>query len=335
MKNKVDLQKMYLLNILVYTFGSSLITYSSILINKLSYHSILIPIFTIIISTVLILFIPNNQFKINKIKNSVTFKFILISYNLLSTILLTYFTIKILSTWFYTNTSIFIFVIFFSLISLLGLIKINTIIRTGFIGSIFFIFILTTLIFIQNDLELTFIKPLNINLNNILNTFFYLTIPLDNLIYCFIESNTNNLPNKKTIIKGTILALILSTIQLFLSFTIVNYRFYESLEIPGINIFFMFYTKNYIGHYDIALIILLLITYFYKSSLYNNISLQFFKKKSWFICLLFSVITCIILLNIINKPSLIDIITWLMFILIVLIYLTLIIPIKEDVYDKL
>ena len=334
MKNKINLQLMYLFNIIFFTFGLSLTSYSSLLINKVSYISWLIPIITIPISILLFYFLPNKKNTITKLKNNMIFKFVIVCYNLLSTIFLTYYIIKILTNWFYTNTNILIFIFFFSGIYLIGLIKANTIIRVGFIWSILFLFILITLIFIQNDLVLSFIKPINLN-NNILSCLFYLTLPLDNILYLFINSNTDNIPTKKTIIKGIIIALLISSLHLFLSLTIVNYRFYESLETPSINIFFMFYTKNYIGHYDIALIILLLVTYFYKAALYSNISLQFFNKKTKpLMCLVFSILSFCLLKILVFNHDYINKVKWVLFCLIMLIYLIIVFYRKENSIEK-
>ena len=334
MKNKINLQLMYLFNIIFFTFGLSLISYSSLLINKVTYISWLIPIITIPISVLLFYLLPNNKNVINKLKNNLIFKFVIICYNLLSTIFISYYTIKILSNWFYINTNIIIFIFFFSTIFLIGLIKTNAIIRIGFIWSILFFFILLTLIFIQNDLEISFIKPININ-NNILSCLFYLSIPLDNILYLFINSSTDNIPTKTTIIKAIILALLIASLHLFLSLTIVNYRFYESLETPSINIFFMFYTKNYIGHYDIALIILLLVTYFYKAALYSNISLEFFDKKTKpLICLIFSILSFCFLKILVFNHDYINIVKWMLFCLIMLIYLFIVFYRKENSIEK-
>lgn len=334
MKNKINLQLMYLFNIIFFTFGLSLTSYSSLLINKVSYISWLIPIITIPISILLFYFLPNNKNIIIKLKNNMIFKLVIVCYNLLSTIFLTYYTIKILTNWFYTNTNILIFIFFFSAIYLIGLIKINTIIRVGFIWSILFLFILITLIFIQNDLELSFIKPIIIN-NNILSCLFYLTLPLDNILYLLINTNTDNIPTKKNMTKGIIISLLIASLHLFLSLTIVNYRFYELLETPSINIFFMFYTKNYIGHYDIALIILLLITYFYKSSLYSNISLQFFDKKiKPLICFIFSILSFCILKILILNHNYVNKVKWILFGLILLVYLFIVFYRKENSIEK-
>ena len=334
MKNKINLQLMYLFNIIFFTFGLSLTSYSSLLINKVSYISWLIPIMTIPISILLFYFLPNNKNTIIKLKNNMIFKLVIVCYNLLSTIFLTYYTIKILTNWFYTNTNILIFIFFFNAIYLIGLIKTNTIIRVGFIWSILFLFILITLIFIQNDLELSFIKPIIIN-NNILSCLFYLTLPLDNILYLLINTNTDNIPTKKNMTKGIIISLLIASLHLFLSLTIVNYRFYELLETPSINIFFMFYTKNYIGHYDIALIILLLITYFYKSSLYSNISLQFFDKKiKPLICFIFSILSFCILKTLIFNHNYINKVKWILFGLLLLVYLFIVFYRKENSIEK-
>lgn len=336
MKNKINLQNMYLFNIIFFNFGLSLITYSSLLINKVFYNSWLIPLFSIPISILIFYLIPNNKNTIKILKNNLIFKFIIICYNLLSTIIITFFTIKILSSWFYTNTNILIFIIFFSSFFFLGLLQSSTIIRIGYIWSILFIFILITLIFIQNNLELSFLKPINLNTNNLLTSLFYLIVPLDSLIYFLISCNTDNLTTKKTIIKGNIISLLISTLHLFLSFTIINYRFYNHLETPGVNIFFVFYTKNYIGRYDIALIILILTTYFYKTSLYSNISLQFFNKnKQPIICVIFGIISCIILKLLISNYYLVHKIKWILFSFILLIYLFMIFSKKENLLDKL
>ena len=135
--------------------------------------------------------------------------------------------------------------------------------------------------------------------------------------------------------KGIIISLLIASLHLFLSLTIVNYRFHELLETPSINIFFMFYTKNYIGHYDIALIILLLITYFYKSSFYSSISLQFFDKKiKPLICFIFSILSFCILKILIFNHNYINKVKWILFGLILLLYLFIVFYRKENSIEK-
>lgn len=322
MKNKITSQYMYFFNMLIFGIGMANSCYMSILMNNDAKYSWLIPISLIIPFIILMLFIKNKP-----VKSSFISKFVIFIYSILSNALLIYYSSVILTNWFYEESSIFLFICLFGFVlTTLGLIPASTILRVGFIWSIVYGVIALMGISFHNESNIMFLFPMELNTKIFTSNIFFLIIPLDNLVYLFLDVPNEDFPKKKTIIISGILVLILSTIQLIINLTLVNYRFYEDLETPAIEVFFMYFSKNHLGHYDIVLIINILTTLFYKGILYSNLTLQLFpqSKRKFIIPFIALLIIPISILLIFNK-HLKYYLSIIIFIVLLLIYIILII----------
>ncbi len=278
MKNHTNSEFMYFLNMIVFGIGLANSCYMSILMNSEIKYSWLIPLFLILPFIILILFIKKDYQSYNQIKKKFITKFLLFCYSTLSISILIYYTSVILNNWFYEESSLFLLIVIFGFIlSLLGLLPKNTILRIGFLWGIAYLLIATIGISIHNESNIMFLFPIELKISTFVNNLFFLIIPLDNIIYFLFEEKHN--PQRKTIMISGILALAFCTIQLIINLTLVNYRFYEDLETPAIEVFFMYFSKNHIGHYDIVLIVNILMTLFYKGVLYSNLTLELFPKN--------------------------------------------------------
>lgn len=280
MKNKISSQIMFYFNMIIFSINLANLTYSSLVMNNDAKYSWLVPLFSIVPFLFLMLFFKKNFTDYQAIRNSFIFKFLIFIYSLLSITLIIYYSSVILTNWFYEESSIFLFIIGCSfIILLLSLFKMTSIIRVGFIWAIGYILLAGFGLTIHNESDIMFLFPIELKTSTFTKNLFFLIIPLDNLIYLFIKNPENNYPQKKTIIFSGLIALILCSIQLIVNLTLVNYRFYDGLETSAIETFFMYYSKNHIGHYDIVLIVNVLITLFYKGTLYANLAVQVFPKK--------------------------------------------------------
>ncbi|MBQ8292789.1 MAG: hypothetical protein IJX78_03145 [Bacilli bacterium] len=326
MKNKISSQIMYYFNMIIFGIGFANSTYLSLVMNKDAKHSWIIPLFILIIFLFLMLFAKKNFSNYQKLKNNLIIKIIIGSYSLLSIILLSFFTSIILTSWFYEESSIFVFIIIMiSIVMVLGLFKTTSIIRVGFAWSLCYILIALFGLSIHNESNILFLFPIELSKSTLINNLFFLILPLDNLIYFFIDKPENDYPSKKTIVISSAITLIMCTIQAIVNLTLVNYRFYDGLQTSAIEAFFMYYSKNHIGHYDIVLIINVLMTFLYKGSLYANLTLNCFKEKKKILIIPFIVLLCIpITFKMIYYQELKFIITNIIFILILLLFICII-----------
>ncbi len=280
MKNRISSQIMFYLNMITFNINLANLTYSSLVMNNYTKYSWLVPLFTIIPFLFLMLFFKKDYKNYQIIKNKLVFKFIIFIYSFLSISLIIYYSSIILTNWFYEESSIFTFIIGCSfLILLLSLFKTTSIIRVGFVWSICYIILACLGLTISNENDIMFLFPIELNTLSIIQNIFFLIIPLDNLLYLFIENPENNYAQKKTIMISGVITLIFCSIQLIINLTIVNYQFYDGLKTPAVEVFFMYSSKNHIGHYDIVLLINVLITLLYKGSLYANLAIQVFANK--------------------------------------------------------
>ena len=278
LKNKTSSEIMYFFNMFVFGIGFANSCYLSILMNSEIKYSWLIPLFILIPFILLILFIKKDFSKYQEIKNKFIVKFVLFFYSILSISLLIYYSSVILTNWFYEESSLFLFIALFGFILIiLGLLNTNAILRIGFIWAIVYAVIALLGISIHNESNIMFLFPIELKSSTFIKNLFFLIIPLDNIVYLLFDDNHK--PKRKTIILSGIFTLIFCFIQLVINLTLVNYRFYEDLETPAIEVFFMYFSKNHIGHYDIVLIINVLMTLFYKGVFYGNITLQLFPKN--------------------------------------------------------
>lgn len=301
-KNYTTSEFMYFFNMFIFGIGFSNSCYMSILMNNEIKYSWLVPIFLIIPFIILILFIKKDYQKYEEIKKKFITKFLMFAYSTLSISLLIYYSSVILTNWFYEESSLFLLISLFGFIlMILGLLPKNTILRIGFIWSIAYATIAIFGISIHNESDIMFLFPIELKASTFINNFFFLTISLDNIVYLLYEDNHN--PKRKTIMLSGILTLAFCTIQLIINLTLVNYRFYEDLETPAIEVFFMYFSKNHIGHYDIVLIINVLMTLFYKGVLYSNISLELFPKdkRKYLVPFISLIVILLAILLIFNK----------------------------------
>ncbi len=306
MKNTLSTQIMFYFNMIIFGVGLANTTYLSIIMNNDARFSWLVPLFLIIPFIILMFFIKKNYSQYNQIQKTLLFKILITIYSILCNAIIIYYTSVILSNWFYEETSIYLFIVTSSFLSIiLALFSSSAILRIGFIWAICYVIIALFGITIHNESDLMLLFPLELHSSTFLNNMFFLIIPLDNLIYLFLDQKENDLPHKKTMIISGILTLILCSIQLIVNLTLVNYRFYDGLETPAIEAFFMYYSKNHIGHYDIVLIINVLVTFLYKSSLYGNFALHSFpKSKKYFIIPFLALIISVISINMIYIKNL-------------------------------
>ena len=106
--------------------------------------------------------------------------------------LIIYFTSLILTGWFYEQSSIFLFIVGSSIIVLsLALFKTTSIIRVGFFWAIGYIIIALIGITIRNETNIMLLFPISLKYHSFIINIFYLIIPLDNLLYLFIENPEN------------------------------------------------------------------------------------------------------------------------------------------------
>lgn len=324
MKNHTNSQLMYFINMFVFGIGFANSCYMSILMNNEIKYSWIIPLFLIIPFIILMLFIKKN-YDYNKIKKKFITKFILFGYSTLSISLLIYYTSVILNNWFYEESSLFLLIVIFGFILItLGLISKNTILRIGFLWGVVYLLIAVVGISIHNESNIMFLFPIELKTSTFLNNLFFLIIPLDNIIYLLFEENHHI--KRKTIIISGLLTLIFCSIQLIINLTLVNYRFYEDLETPAIEVFFMYFSKNHIGHYDIVLIINILMTLFYKGVFYSNITLELFpQNKRKYLVPFISLITIFLSILLIFNKNLKYYYSYLILGFLLLIYLLIII----------
>ncbi len=325
MKNHTTSEFMYFFNMFIFGIGFANSCYMSILMNNEIKYSWLVPIFLIIPFVILILFIKKDYPKYEEIKKKFITKFLMFTYSTLSISLLIYYSSVILTNWFYEESSLFLFIsIFGFVLMILGLLPKNTILRIGFLWSIVYVVIAILGISIHNESNIMFLFPIELKASTFIKNIFFLIIPLDNIIYLLFEEQHN--PKRKNILLSGILTLIFCTIQLIINLTLVNYRFYEDLETPAIEVFFMYFSKNHIGHYDIVLIINVLMTLFYKGVLYSNISLQLFPKiKRKFLVPFISLIVIFLAILLISNKDLKYFYSYIILGFLLLIYLIIII----------
>lgn len=302
MKNYTSKNLMYFFNMFIFSISFANSCYMSILMNNEIKYSWLIPLALIIPYLILIFFIKKNYQDYENIKKKLITKLLLFSYSVLSITLLIYYSSIILTNWFYEDSSLFLFIVLFGFLILsLGLFATNTILRIGFIWSIVYAIIALMGLSIHNESNIMFLFPIELKTSTFLNNIFFLIIPLDNIIYLLFD--TNHSPQRKTLLLSGILTLIFCTIQLIINLTLVNYRFYEDLETPAIEVFFMYFSKNHIGHYDVVLIINVLMTLFYKGVFYSNLTLELFPKdkRKYFIPFIALTIIPLAILLVFNK----------------------------------
>lgn len=336
MKNKISSQIMFYFNIIVFNINFANITYSSLLMNNDAQYSWLIPLFCILLFTFIIIFFKKKPIDYQNIKNTLIYKFIIFFYTTCSLALIIYFTSLILTGWFYEQSSIFLFIVSSSIIVLsLALFKTTSIIRVGFFWAIGYIIIALIGITIRNETNIMLLFPISLKYHSFIINIFYLIIPLDNLLYLFIENPENNYVEKKTLYISGIIILLFCSFQLITNLTLVNYKFYEGLSAPTITTFFMYYSKNHIGHYDIILIINILTTLFYKGAMYGNFALQVFPKKKRALMVPFlSIIVIIMAIEIIYFNQFKFLISYINLALILCLYLIIIFYQRRDNREK-
>lgn len=265
---------------IIFGIGFANVCYLSLVMNNDAKYSWLVPLFLIVPFILLMMIFKKDYSSYQELKNKFIFKFLIFIYAILSSAILIYYSSVILTSWFYEESSIFWFIIGCGfLVITLGLFKTTSIIRVGFVWAICYLLIALFGLSIHNESDIMFLFPIELKTSTFINNIFFLIVPLDNLIYFFIENPENNYPKRKTIIISGIISLTLCIIQLIINLSLVNYRFYAGLETPAIEAFFMYYSRNHIGHYDIVLIINVLMTLLYKGTLYGNLTLQVFPKN--------------------------------------------------------
>lgn len=264
MENNKRISNIYIyLIMLYYNLNFASICYSSLIMQDFSKISWMVPLFSLIFVFILILFYkPTND--IESLKNKTFFKIFLLLNSLIHNIVLIYISSQLMGINFYQLTPVSLFAIitiiltcFLSFLDIAKLLRLALILITGLIWFVPFIFDFEY----NNNLNMELFGSININL---LKGLYYITICTDLFLYTLYNKEYKSPISKKGLIIVSSIIMISASMQIIDSFTLVNYRYYEGLQMPSINRYFSHQGKRFFEHFDILLLFLTLTTTFYK-----------------------------------------------------------------------
>lgn len=239
--------------------------------------SLLLGLFTSLLYIVLPLKRPNCQ---NKVLNNNFTRIILIIYLILSTVLLTLTSTKILSDYFFFLTPTFLIITILLFFVACSIVNVRTIMNIMLL--LFVILLITSHAHFLNTnyRDFRLLTPLSFHFDKP-----YLALPLlftylDNILFFTIPSVTSTPPSKWNYVIGTLIGSLLSTWFIMDNYLFLDYHFFDNMLFPSLFRYRLYTGPKYIEHLDIFLCIYICAYIFIKLLFNLEILRQVFKRKN-------------------------------------------------------
>lgn len=303
MENEKKISNIYIYLIMIYyNLTLSSICFSSFIMNDFKKIAWMIPLFSII-PVILLFFLYKPINLIDLTKTSLLFKIILLINSVFHNVLLIYISSHMMGISFFSLSPVSLFAVstiivtcFLSFLDFKKIIRLATILITGLIWFIPFIFDFEY----NNNPNMELFGKIDFS---ILRGIYFTTVCNDLIIYALYNKEYKKPISRKAYIIVSSIILIASALQIVDSYTLVSYRYYEDIEMPSLIRYFSHQGKRFFEHFDILLLFLTLTTTFYKVS-FNVICLKdtlFNKYKNRFIIFYFLILTPIVFFVILNQ----------------------------------
>ncbi len=246
-----------------YNLNFASICYSSFIMRDFSKVSWMIPLLSLIPIIILILLYKTPN-KIENLKSNIFFKILLLINSVIHNVVLIYISSHMMGISFYHLTPVSLFAIVTIILTcVLSFLDINKLLRlaliliTGLIWFVPFIFDFEY----NNNANMELLGTIDFK---VFKGLYYTTICSDLFLYTIYNKEYRNPISKKALIIVSIIIMACASLQIIDSYTLVNYRYYEGLEMPSLNRYFSHQGKRFFEHFDILLLFLTLTTTFYK-----------------------------------------------------------------------
>lgn len=321
--------KVILITFINTMFLNCIIT-SNVLMHLFPRNAYIISFLLGIFVTLLYLIIPtkNTNFQ-SKVLNSKFTRIILIFYIIISTVLITLSSIKILSDYFFFLTPTFLIIaVLLFFVALVGSVNIHSIMNIMLI--LFVILLITSQIHFlnTNTRDFRLLLPISFYFKKPYLALVLLFPFLDNLLFFTIPSVTSNPPSKWNFVIGSLIGSMLSTWFIMDNYLFLDYRFFDNMLFPSLFRYRLYTGPKYFEHLDIFLCIYICSYIFIKLTLNLEILRQLFKKQNTFIyrlgtCLFLGAIITFLFYNYVLNHSFIIITSLISTILILIFYFTI------------
>lgn len=306
MENNSKISNIYIYFIMIYyNLSFTSISYSSNIMKDFTKSAWMIPLFWIIPLLILIFFYKSKN-NFDSLKNNTFFKILLLINSLIHNIVLIYISSHMMGISFYHLTPVSLFAIttliitcFLSFLDIKKILRLAFILITGLIWFIPFIFDFE----FNNNFQMELLDNININF---LKGYYFTTVCLDLFLYTLYNKEYKKPISKKGLTVVFLIILICASLQIIDSYTLVNYRYYEGIDMPSLNRYFSHQGKRFFEHFDILLLFLTLTTTFYKVSFNTILVKETFDKayQNKFIFFYFLTLTPLVFYLILNYKHL-------------------------------